>query len=115
MCNKSEAINILSEVYNSCNPIFNNMIKQAFLYGSYARGDYHSESDVDILLAVDIPAEEISKNRNSVAKVTSDLSLKHDVTVSVTVKPLDQFLRFAEVQPFYKNIIEEGVRYASWR
>lgn len=113
MCNKNEAISILSEVYNLCNPIFNNMIKQAFLYGSYARGDYHPESDVDILLAVDIPVEEISKYRNSVATITSDLSLKYDVTVSVTVKSLDHFLKFAEVQPFYKNVLKEGVRYAS--
>ncbi|MBE6748183.1 MAG: nucleotidyltransferase domain-containing protein [Ruminococcaceae bacterium] len=112
MCNKNEAISILSEVYNLCNPIFNNMIKQAFLYGSYARGDYHPESDVDILLAVDIPAEEISKYRNSVATITSDLSLKHDVTVSVTVKPLEQFLKFSDVLPYYKNVLEEGVRYA---
>ena len=112
MCNKNEAISILSEIYNSCNPIFNNMIKQAFLYGSYARGDYHSESDVDILLAVDIPTEEISKYRNSVAIITSDLSLKHDITVSVTVKSFDHFLKFAKIQPFYKNVIEEGVQYA---
>ncbi len=112
MCNKNQAISILNEVYESCNPIFNNAIKDAFLYGSYARGDYHSESDVDILLTVDIPVEEISTRRNAVASITSELSLKNDVTVSVTVKPLEQFLRFADVQPFYKNVIKEGVRYA---
>lgn len=112
MCNRNQAISILNEVYKSCNPIFDNAIRDAFLYGSYARGDYHKESDVDILLTVDTSAEEISKCRNAVALITSELSLKNDVTVSVTIKPFEQFLKFADVQPFYKNVIKEGVRYA---
>lgn len=112
MCNKNQAIDILGEVYNACNPLFNNTVKDAFLYGSFARGDYHSESDVDILLTVDIPAEEIPKHRNSLALITSELSLKHDVTVSVTVKSYEQFSKFSTVQPFYMNVLKEGVRYA---
>ena len=116
MCNKNQAIEILGEVYNSCNPIFNNTVKDAFLYGSFARGDYHSESDVDILLTVDMPAEEIPKYRNALASITSDLSLKYDVTVSVTIKPFEQFSKFSKVQPFYANVLKEGVRYAwEWK
>ena len=49
------------------------------------------ESDIDILLTVDLEQAEIAKHRNDVAKVTSRLSLEHDITVSVTVKPLEQF------------------------
>ncbi len=112
MCNKNQAISILNDVYKSCNPIFGNEIKDAFLYGSYARGDYHKDSDVDILLTVDISAEEIAKCRNAVASITSELSLKNDVTVSVTVKPFEQFIKFSTVLPYYKNVIEDGVRYA---
>ncbi len=111
MCTQNQAIGILGEVYNLCNPVFGNAVKDAFLYGSYARGDYHKESDVDILLTVDMSAEEIAKHRKDVAKVTSDLSLKHDITVSVTVKPLEQFLRYSNVLPYYKNILGEGIRY----
>lgn len=112
MCTQNQAINILGEVYNSCNHIFDNSVKDAYLYGSYARGDYHSESDIDILLTVDMNSDKIAKYRNAVASVTSDLSLKHDITVSVTVKSLEQFLRFADVLPYYKNVIGEGIRYA---
>lgn len=112
MCTQNQAISILGEVYNSCNHIFDNAVKDAFLYGSYARGDYHLESDVDILITVDMNSAEIAKCRNAVATVTSDLSLKHDITVSVTVKPLEQFLRFVDVLPYYKNVVGEGIRYA---
>lgn len=113
MCNQSQAIAILGEVYASCNPIFGNAIMDAYLYGSYARGDYHAESDIDILLTVDLEAETISKLRKRLAIVISELSLKHDITVSVTVKPLAQFKRYADVLPYYKNVLREGIRYAS--
>ncbi|MBQ7934888.1 MAG: nucleotidyltransferase domain-containing protein [Clostridia bacterium] len=112
MCTQNQAIGILSEVHHACNRIFNQKIADAFLYGSYARGDYHAESDVDILLTIDMDAEELVQYRNAVASVASKLSLKHDITVSVTVKPLEQFQRFANVLPYYKNILGEGIRYA---
>ena len=113
MCNQSQAISILGEVYASCNPILDSRIKSAYLYGSYARGDYHAGSDIDILLTVDLEAEDISAFRNSIAVVASELSLKHDVAVSVTVKPHTQFLRYINVLPYYQNVIREGIPYAS--
>ena len=113
MCNQSQAIVILGEVYAACNPVFGNAIKDAYLYGSYARGDYHAESDIDILLAVDLEQEAISRLRNRIGLITSDLSLKHEVTVSVTVKPFAQFRQYADVLPYYKNVLGEGIRYAS--
>ena len=113
MCSQSQAIGILGEVYTACNPVFGNAIKDAYLYGSYARGDYHDESDIDILLTVDLDPAAISALRNRVGMISSDLSLKHDVTVSVTVKPFDQFRQYADVLPYYKNVLGEGIRYAS--
>lgn len=111
MCTQNQALHILGEVYHSCNPIFQNVVEDAFLYGSYARGDQHAESDVDILLTVRMDRAEIAKYRKEIAAVASDLSLKHDITVSVTVKPLEQFRRFADVLPYYKNVLGEGIRY----
>lgn len=113
MCNQSQAIAILGEVYTSCMPVFGNAIKDAYLYGSYARGDYHEESDIDILLTVDLEPDAISLLRNNIGVITSELSLKHDITVSVTVKPLAQFTQYADVLPYYKNVLREGIRYAS--
>ena len=113
MCSQSQAIAILGEVYTTCNPILGNAITDAYLYGSYARGDYHAESDIDILLTVDLTPEAISKLRSRLAIITSELSLEHDITVSVTVKPLVQFKQYADVLPYYKNVLREGIRYAS--
>lgn len=109
---QSEAIEILNETYRRCQDVFPGGIHDAYLYGSYARGDFDNEFDVDILLTVDILPDKLSAYRSSIAAISSDLSLAHDVTVSIAVKPLEQFLRFADVLPFYKNVLREGIRCA---
>ena len=111
MCTTNQAIEILGEVYrNSCNMF--SSIHDAYLYGSYARGDYNKESDVDILLIATLSENELPNYRSAIASVSSDLSLKYDVTVSITVKPLEQFQKFQNVLPYYQNVIKEGIRYA---
>ena len=77
MCTKNQAEEILHSVYDVCSPIFG-CIHDAYLYGSYARGDFTPESDIDILLTVDLGQAEIAKHCNDVAKVTSRLSLEHE-------------------------------------
>jgi len=113
MCDQNRALQIFGEVRRACDPVFGSMLKDAYLYGSYARNDYHEESDIDILLTVELDTADISNYRNAVAAIASDLSLKHDVTVSVTVKSLAQFLEYSNVLPFYKNVIREGIRYGA--
>jgi predicted nucleotidyltransferase len=91
MCNKSEAMIILKEVFERSRAIFGRSLVNGYLYGSYARGDYDEESDVDILLTVDQSDDDIRAQNKSLVKIDSDLSLDYNVTVSVTVKPLEQF------------------------
>lgn len=111
MCTQNQAIEILREVFRQCSARFPCAIRDAYLYGSYARGDYHAESDVDILLTVD--AEDVSPLRKTAAEVSSGLSLAHDVTVSVSLKPAAQFQRYSQSLPFYQAVVREGIRYAS--
>ena len=109
MCTKNEAFEILASVYDSCNQLSGGKIHDAILYGSYARGEQTAESDIDILLT----QEQISEKRRAIAALSSDLSLAHDVTVSIQIVPLAQFHRYADFLPFYQNVLREGIRYAS--
>lgn len=110
MC-QPEAVAILNEVYQRCHSVFSSELREAYLYGSYARGDFDTESDVDILLTVDLDPADTSHYRNQVAAISSDLSLEHDATVSITVKSFEHFHRYSTVLPFYKNVLTEGIRY----
>lgn len=111
MCNRNQAVEILKKVYVKALPIFK-CIDSAYLYGSYARGDYNNESDVDTLLIVDLSQEEIAENRMAVASLSSELSLEYGVTISVAVKPKNHFNRYFSVLPFYQNVLREGIKYA---
>ena len=53
--------NIMSEVYEELIKLFGKKIERITLYGSYARGDFNLESDVDIMILLncdqkDLPA-----------------------------------------------------------
>lgn len=111
MCNQSKALAILREAFVACNNVFLNRVSEAYLYGSFARGDYHEYSDVDILVTVDMDNEELYRYRSLLASINSELSLKHDVTVSITMKSQEHFRKYATVLPYYVSILKEGVRY----
>ena len=113
MCTQKQAMDILKEAYCMCSDIFPAPIARIFLYGSYARGDYHEWSDVDILATVDIDEAQLPFYRQKAATIASDLSLEYDITVSLTIKPVEQFERYKEVLPFYSNVIREGIAYAT--
>lgn len=111
MCNQQQAVSILSEVYSYAEKLFAKDVLQAYLYGSYARGDYHEESDVDILLTVNMTDDSLAKMRKAVASIASDLSLKHDVTVSIAVKTHEQFTKYRNILPYYQNVVKEGIQH----
>lgn len=107
MCDKNEALGILSTVYDECSKVM--PVSDAYLYGSYARGDFDSESDVDIILVSPLSRDRIWPIRRQVSKIANEISTRHDVSVSVCIRSKDQFL--PQTVPYYRNVIREGIRY----
>lgn len=48
------------------------------LYGSYARGDFTSESDIDILVIMNCGKEGVSRYRKPIDKIASRIGVKND-------------------------------------
>ena len=111
MCNSSEALMILKDVHDQLLEALGSVVSDCYLYGSYARGDYHSESDVDIAVILDMGLYDISVMHKLFGSIMSELSLKYNITVSIATISLDIFNKFSSVQPFYSNILKEGIRY----
>ena len=82
------------------------------MFGSYARGDYDEESDIDILLVADMPTEDMRRYRESLDSLSGDLLYDYGVLVSIIEKDVETFKKYADVLPFYKKINEEGVKIA---
>ena len=84
-------------------------LKQVILYGSYARGDYNSSSDVDVMVLVKMSDNEIKKIENQVYDLAFDIEMDTGVDISPIIKNEEQYEYWLDTLPFYKNIHEEGV------
>ena len=80
-----------------------------FIYGSYARGDYNSSSDVDVMILVKMSDNEIKKIENQVYDLAFDIEMDTGVDISPIIKNEEQYEYWLDTLPFYKNIHEERV------
>ncbi len=101
---------LLNIICTEATTIVGSDLEEIILYGSYARGDFDSESDIDIALIVKTNRTDSVKYRKEIVNLMSDLSLDFDVLVSISCIPRNDFDRYKEVLPYYRNINCEGVR-----
>jgi predicted nucleotidyltransferase len=100
---------ITRQVVEGAKARFGDKLSRVLLYGSYVRGDYNEESDIDIMILADIDAQEASRVDRALTKLASRLDLEYDVCLSLTVKDSHTFDAWVDVVPFYKNVNREGV------
>lgn len=89
--------------------LYGSRLKSVILYGSYARGNFREDSDIDILILVDMADKEISEKGHSLSDVTFEYNFDNDLTIMPIVKNLDHFNKWLRAYPFYYNIKKEGV------
>lgn len=89
--------------------LFGDRLISAILYGSYARGDFDEESDIDIALLVDCSREEIHRYFGELASITTDISLDYGKLISFICIPNADYRKWLPTLPFYQNIQREGV------
>lgn len=100
---------LLTQYLSEVQKIYGEHLKSAILYGSYARGDYTSDSDVDIMLLVDLSQEEIDVYGDALSELGYEYNINHDLWVMPVVKNQQHFKRWAAAYPFYSNVQKEGV------
>lgn len=103
---------ILSAIHQEAQRTFGDRLSDVILYGSFARGDFDNESDVDVMVLVDMDAASLNAYENQFSKLSSRLSLEDEscITVSLLLKDKPTFDRWYHVMPFYQNVLREGVR-----
>ena len=103
--------NIIDEFIKGVDKILGNRVKKVILYGSYARGDFNKDSDIDIMILTDLSDDEIVKYRSDIYGLAYDIEFDNnfDVTISPLVKNIDKFNYWLEALPFYMNVQREGV------
>ena len=87
--------------------LYGDRLAKVILYGSYARGDFHEESDIDFLIVLKDKEVEVGKELRFMNERFFNLILDKGIHISHHPTSLDrletsQFL-------FYKNVRKEGV------
>ncbi|MDX2032338.1 MAG: nucleotidyltransferase domain-containing protein [Blastocatellia bacterium] len=97
---------IVNDVRQSFESLYGERLQDVILFGSQARGDAQTGSDIDLLVVLDgdvRPGEEILRTGD----IVSSISLKYDVVVSCLFLPAGRFAH--EQGPLLRNVRREGV------
>ena len=77
------------------------------LFGSYARGDFNSESDVDIFVLVN--DNNLSIYRKTRVKIITEFLEAYEILLSIRIISENSFSNYKDVIPFYQNVITQAI------
>ncbi|MCQ4638626.1 nucleotidyltransferase domain-containing protein [Anaerovorax odorimutans] len=113
MCSKDTLDAILKRVCERAKSEFGSQLNSVILYGSYAREDYDDESDIDVMVIVDLPASKVKEFNRAFSDFSLELDLQYDIVVSLLLQDKATFERWKGSSPFFKNVIKEGVEFVA--
>ncbi|MCD8132508.1 MAG: nucleotidyltransferase domain-containing protein [Clostridiales bacterium] len=100
---------LLTGYINEVKKIYVSNLKQIILYGSYARGDFREDSDIDIMILLNISDLEIKQYRKQLSFMTFNYNMDHESDIKPIAKSEDHFKKWALNYPFYADVSREGV------
>lgn len=109
MCSQNELNSILQKLAQIYRSVYGENLVQVILYGSYARGDYNADSDVDIVAIVHGDRKTLQQQLKKVWDSSCELELEYDTILSPSVIPYEEFEKYRADLPYYRNISQEGV------
>lgn len=112
MCTQNQLEKILKTVANEVKAVLTDKLDCVILFGSYARGDYDDESDIDIMILADVDNADVNKYTRQIYDRIYELEIDLDSVLSLCIVPQDRFYKFKEILPFYRNVDREGVKVA---
>ena len=106
-----QTINVLLEkCLLDIKKIYGSHLKSVILYGSYARGDYTPDSDIDIMILVDLNQDKIDEYSDEISELIYEYNVDHNIWMMPVVKNEEHFMKWVSVYPFYANVNREGVK-----
>lgn len=101
--------NLIDEYIKEIKKIYGSHLQRIILYGSYARGDFRPDSDIDIMILLDISESELKEYSQQLSYMTYDFNLDNDLEIRPLVKNEEFYQKWVVNYPFYANIQREGV------
>ena len=104
-----ELKHILDKLSESLVGVYGSKLKSIILYGSVAKGTATLESDIDIMVLVDLSAKELKQYQDKLSDVSTDFALEYLKVFSIIDVCYAEFSEWKQVSPFYRNVANEGV------
>ena len=101
--------NLIEDYVNELRNIYGAHLKQVILYGSYARGDFGKDSDIDIMVLVDLPEKKINLFSDDLSELGFDYNVMHDIWFMPVVRNIEHFRYWCQAYSFYSNVAKEGI------
>ena len=101
--------NIIYRFSQELRRILGDKLTKIIVYGSYARGDFRENSDIDIMILVDMSDIDLKSYGEKLSYMTYDFNLDHDIDIKPIAKCEEIFNKWVVNYPFYSNIHKEGV------
>ena len=101
---------VMSDVVKKAKSLFGDRLGSVILYGSYARGDYDEESDIDVMITADISPEETARFGRELTDYSVDVALANNVVLSIILQDCATYEKYKNSYPFFMNIEKEGVK-----
>lgn len=86
---------------------YGDRLAKIILYGSYARGDFNEESDIDFMVILKDEQVKAAKEITYTYKLLNELTLKNDVWISRFATSLIKFETATKV--LYRFVRKEGI------
>lgn len=101
--------NLIERYVIEIQKIYGVHLKKIIMYGSYARGDFRPDSDMDIMILLDMSDLELKQYSRQLSYMTYDFNLDNNIDIKPIAKSEEHFRKWIENYPFYANIQREGV------
>ena len=99
---------IATEFKRELKRLYGDQLTDLLLFGSYARGDQHEESDIDFAIVLKNTATRPTDEIIRLVPISTALSLKYGVIVSTLA--VSEHKLNTSMQGIYQDIRKEGVR-----
>ena len=100
---------LLEQYVAEVRKIYGSHVRSIILYGSYARGDFNKDSDIDIMILVDISDLDLKAYSQKLSYMTYDFNMDNDLDIKPIAKSEEHFKKWVANYPFYSNVSNEGV------
>ena len=97
---------LLDEIKKKLKKHYGTRLKEVVLFGSRARGESHEQSDYDVLVILNEPANP-ARERRETGDIIYKICWENDVVISCHFLSHDRYI--SEQSPFLMNARREGI------